>query len=151
MTDYRTSQAMCPGCGTLMTARLAGPAEIDVCPQCLGIWVDWFDGALAKVAHDASFEGGLLEIGTPSVGGNSICPRCTRKLHMEVLHKTYLQRCGECAGTFVPRVAFDELVLHPEPEPKKEPTALDRLLAAIRFVVYGPKFDAGTDTEDEDD
>ena len=134
---------MCPGCGTLMTARLAGHAEIDVCPQCLGIWVDWFDGELAKVAHDAA----PLEIGSPSVGGNSICPRCTRKLHMEVLHKTYLQRCGECAGTFVPRVAFDELLTHPEPEPKREPTALDRLLAAIRFVVYGPKFEA----EDEDD
>jgi Zn-finger nucleic acid-binding protein len=121
-----------------MTSRLAGDAEIDACPDCNGIWVDWFDGELAKVAHAIA----PLELGTPSVGGNSLCPRCTQRLHLETIGTAHVQRCGECAGTFVPRAAFDDLATHPEPAPRKAPTALDRLLAVIRWLVHGPKFDA---------
>jgi Zn-finger nucleic acid-binding protein len=129
MTDYRTSQALCPGCGTLMSQRIAGDAEIDVCPTCHGIWVDWFDGDLQKVAHDAA----PIEPGQPVGGGTSLCPRCTQPLHFEKL----LRRCSDCAGTFVPRSAFDDLLVHEEPK-KEDPTAFQRLMKVLRELIQGP-------------
>jgi hypothetical protein len=47
-----------------------------------------------------------------------------------------LLRCGECAGTFVPRSAFDELVSlrFAALEPAESRSALARLVDAIRSL-----------------
>ena len=131
MGDYRTAQALCPGCGTLLEQRIAGEAEIDVCPKCHGIWVDWFDGALKTIAHDAA----PIPPADPMTGGNNLCPRCTQPLHFEKL----LRRCSECAGTFVPRSAFDDLLVAIEPV-KEEPTVFQRMKKVLRELIHGPQF-----------
>jgi Zn-finger nucleic acid-binding protein len=119
-----------------MSARIAGDAEIDMCPQCHGIWVDWFDGNLVRVARDAA----PIEPGAHASGGSHACPRCHRRLHTESFRGARVRRCAECAGTFVERKAFDDLIALAIEEPKKkEPSAIDRLIEVVRWLVHGPR------------
>lgn len=126
-----------------MTARIAGDAEIDICPQCSGLWVDWFDGNLVKVAHDAA----PIEPGVSVSGGPHTCPRCQQMLHAESIRGVRVHRCQDCAGAFVERLAFDALIGLAVAEPRKQaPSAIDRLLEVVRWLVHGPKIEP---TDDE--
>jgi hypothetical protein len=102
---------VCPGCsGELLPHELVQEpgSVVDVCRECAGIWVDWFDGDLARVARDAgantkppSARGPVAKSITPS------CPRCRRPLHEERYRDgaAVVLRCSECAGAFVPRAS----------------------------------------------
>lgn len=41
---YRGQPARCPACGVLMEEIDVGDALVDVCADCRGVWLDWFDG-----------------------------------------------------------------------------------------------------------
>lgn len=121
---YRGAAARCPGCGETMHREATASAELDVCPACEGIWVDWFDGEVHTVAVEA--EAARVERGTPlppplgpalhgdAARGSGACPRCARALTTELYRfldakddelvtGVELLRCAECAGAFVPR------------------------------------------------
>ncbi|CAN5536622.1 hypothetical protein BH09MYX1_BH09MYX1_47340 [soil metagenome] len=128
----REQGARCPACREMMAQRVLEGCTIDVCGRCRGLWIDWFDGELLDVTRQTGPLSHREPVAIPSDAG---CPRCQRALEWGNPHT--LLRCGECGGTFVPRAAFDEvLVFALEDTPADEPeTAWHRFLRVMRAVL----------------
>jgi len=117
----------------MMTAEPISDAEVDVCAACGGIWIDWFDGEVRRVAGEV-LAGDHARAPSPNPGGSPLraeavatgaCPRCTRQLVVERYEVPVppgaasgtrrpavatptgaeLLRCEECAGVFAPRTS----------------------------------------------
>jgi Zn-finger nucleic acid-binding protein len=109
-TGYREPHPLCPGCsGELLPHELVQDpgSVVDVCRECAGIWVDWFDGDLTGVARDASAAEPPSERAPVAKAITPSCPRCRRPLHEERYRDggAVILRCSECAGAFVPRAS----------------------------------------------
>jgi Zn-finger nucleic acid-binding protein len=124
-----------------MEPRSLFDALIDVCPDCKGLWIDWYDGDLATVASSAA------PLSVPYAaprGSDEIregCPRCRSALRAEMFHDEStgptIHRCGDCAGAFVPRSSFDAIVVlaqksHLETAP---PSRFARLVAIVAALL----------------
>ena len=111
MTEqYRSASLRCPHCNGLFEESATEVALVDVCTDCGGIWVDWFDGEVAAVVASAAE---LAPTGrTGSSEASRSCPHCQVKLADERFRGTgpEVQRCTQCAGAFVPRSSLDELL-----------------------------------------
>jgi len=129
---YRNAHLVCPLCAADLEATQVGEATIDVCPQCQGIWVDWFDGDLPSIAREVRLKG--AEAGQ---GGDSRCPLCREALAAEVHLEAEVLRCAACSGVFVPRPSVDVLLEARDPsEPKED--GLEGVLDRIqRFFGLG--------------
>jgi Zn-finger nucleic acid-binding protein len=144
---YRGIAIRCPGCADPMTAEALAEAEVDVCGSCGGMWVDWFDGEVRRVAVevlDTESSRDAARASRPSAPTSSLrseavatgaCPRCTRQLVVEryvvspsaarrnesaareATTGADLLRCEECAGVFVPRTTAHLLSALPADEP----------------------------------
>jgi Zn-finger nucleic acid-binding protein len=128
-----------------MELRTAGEATIDVCPTCRGLWLDWLDGdtlTLAELAMPLSRRAGVQEPSSPK------CPRCAKDLvtHAHDASGPAVWRCGECAGSFLPRATVEALLIwaatHGEVEPASLPpqsvryaTLLERLRRVLRTLL----------------
>jgi len=85
-----------------MDAHPVGREMVDVCAQCGGVWVDWFDGELfalckklaSTVAWRAEVEGGAAR---------QMCPRCLVELKSELWNGHAVMRCVECSGAWLAR------------------------------------------------
>src|SRR4051812_21090410 len=84
---YRGAAVRCPGCAEPMTVEMLAEAEVDVCGACGGMWVDWFDGEVKRVAT-AVLASESERASRPSAPTSSLrneafatgaCPRCTRQ------------------------------------------------------------------------
>lgn len=122
-----------------MTVEVLEEAEVDVCGSCGGMWVDWFDGEVKRVATEV-LKSEAVRQSRPGLPSSSLrneafatggCPRCTRQLATEryVVHANVgssgdrtsiatatgadLLRCEECAGVFVPRTSAGLLATLP--------------------------------------
>jgi hypothetical protein len=127
-----------------MTIEDLAGAEVDVCTSCGGVWVDWFDGEIKRVAT-AVIASEPQRISRPSAATSSLrneaiatgaCPRCTRQLVVEryvvkadvqsnsgetrtsvsQITGADLLRCEDCAGVFVPRASAELLSTLPADE-----------------------------------
>jgi Zn-finger nucleic acid-binding protein len=127
-TGYRDAPARCPGCEALMEQRSIAEAIVDVCPQCKGLWVDWFDGDLGTIARDAA---PLSAAEHAAVGSPSACPRCHSALTMNPHRATW--HCADCNGVFVPRQEFDSILEFPPPV--ETPSIFQRLLDVLKALV----------------
>jgi Zn-finger nucleic acid-binding protein len=134
---YRDALPLCPACSLAMEARTLKDATVDVCPACKGLWIDWFEGELAHVAHEVA-PLSIPRAPVPTVQA-ATCPPCRRPLVPQAyLGVPFLWRCGECGGTFVPRVSFEALAeLRPPKDPPK--SALHRLVHVLTQLLEAPK------------
>lgn len=95
VTGYRGAAVRCPGCAEPMTIESVesngASAEVDVCTSCGGVWIDWFDGEVKRVAS-AVIASEPARLSRPSAPSSSLrneafatgaCPRCTRQLVIE--------------------------------------------------------------------
>lgn len=140
---YREAALQCPACSTALDTRVLHDAEVDVCPRCKGIWVDWFDGELHEVALQAS----PMSIPSTVIAElkTANCPHCKRSIDLQPYGPggPALWRCGECAGAFVPRASFEALteMMPPEdvpPSQHDEPkSAFDKLRAILHRLLSG--------------
>jgi Zn-finger nucleic acid-binding protein len=135
MTDaYRDALRLCPACARAMDTRTVHDVVIDVCSGCKGLWLDWFDGELAQVAHDAA-PLSLPRSPAPEPGTKT-CPDCRTPLaHQAYQNVSGLFRCGECAGTFVPRTSFEALAQLTDAVEEHPRSALRRLVDAILHLL----------------
>jgi Zn-finger nucleic acid-binding protein len=147
---YRGAAVRCPGCAEPMTVEMLAEAEVDVCGACGGMWVDWFDGEVKRVATEV-LRTETARASRPSAPVSSLrneafatgaCPRCTRQLAIEryvvkanvrsssdARERTSvstttgadLLRCEECAGVFVPRTSAGLLATLPADEDEVPP------------------------------
>lgn len=108
MNGSRDNRLVCPACAALLEPASVGGAIIDVCPACAGIWADWFDGELTRVAGGTHLSSSVAI----ASGGSLACPRCQKPLAGEGFLETgaTLLRCEDCSGAFVPRAAMAVLV-----------------------------------------
>lgn len=162
VSGYRGVAIRCPGCGDPMVQEQVGDAEVDLCPACGGIWLDWFDGETSALAV------GVLEKEKhrPSAPARSpapsnepratgACPRCTRQLASQRYVATFVQdgkrhehatsadllRCEECVGVFVSRSSAETIVAVANadgprslPPSDVKPALWDRLLAVLSRI-----------------
>jgi Zn-finger nucleic acid-binding protein len=128
-----------------MSALVLAEAEVDVCGSCGGLWVDWFDGEVARVASEV-LHGESARAARSSAPASALrneafatgaCPRCSRQLAVEryvvkadvgaekaggerasLAQPTGadLLRCEDCAGVFVPRTSAGLLAAVPADE-----------------------------------
>jgi Zn-finger nucleic acid-binding protein len=128
-----------------MSIEVLADAEVDVCGSCGGMWVDWFDGEVKRVATEV-LRGEAARASRSSAPASSVrneafatgaCPRCSRQLAVEryVVKAEIggaaqgsartsasqttgadLLRCEECAGVFVPRTSAGLLATLPADE-----------------------------------
>jgi Zn-finger nucleic acid-binding protein len=143
---YRETPARCPVCAVAMELRDAGESVVDVCPTCRGLWLDWLDGDTRSVTELAM---PLSLRADPPITTSPRCPRCEVALTRQssTPGRPGLWRCGQCAGTFLPRSMVDTVLAwdaeyEDEPLKKEDPSSpLARLLRALRalFGEAGPE------------
>jgi Zn-finger nucleic acid-binding protein len=124
-----------------MTARAVEESTIDVCENCGGVWLDWFDGEAPELARQAA-PLPSIDVAPPPLSRQA-CPRCVAPLRHELFlgRGPGVFRCADCMGLFVPRASFDDLLeIEPthadEPPPSEHPRGWPaRMLARIRGLL----------------
>lgn len=116
-------------------------AVVDICGDCHGVWVDWFDGDLGHVIEQVS-ETDPASLLTPREIEGGACPKCQARLLSENrADGVRLLRCGDCGGAFVPRASFLPLIAlaHQEPEipARKSSSMFVRLVAVLNSLLSG--------------
>jgi Zn-finger nucleic acid-binding protein len=138
MADYRHGALRCPGCGEILEERAIEGAQVDVCPACSGVWIDWMDGDLRAVSERL---GRLPRAAAIGKEGTRACPVCDQGLEATTVSPerpdAIVHRCGSCAGAFVPRASQALIVEDEEASPSAEPF-LTRLLDRLaRWILPG--------------
>jgi len=142
MSDYRVSALRCPGCASTLDEIGAGAALVDVCRQCRGIYLDWFDGEPRELVAEMVTPLAVGEVGDEPKALKGPCPRCAVPMHTELFEGRgpWLHRCKGCQGLFLDYTAAELLASTrgagstPPPAPD---APLDRLAAAIRSLLFG--------------
>lgn len=135
--SYRSTRA-CPACAAVLTELSTVQAVVDRCPDCGGIWIEWFDGEISSVASGARH--------APAAGraervGEHACPDCRTPLQQvrypDEKSGVEILRCGVCAGAFVPRGALDVIaVLGPASDaPASARSWLDAVVERVRSLL----------------
>ncbi len=98
-----SDKLQCPKCWVDMDKKIVevlGPdIEIDVCPECMGIYLD--DGELKKLVKDKKLTNFLTkEIGTKSES-ELLCPRCGSLMDIESVEEIYVDVCLDCSGVWL--------------------------------------------------
>lgn len=141
-TGYREAPALCPSCAVMMGQKNLYDAVVDVCGDCHGVWVDWFDGDLGHVIEQVSDDSPGSSSPRHDATTNGACPKCQARLTAEDrADGVLLFRCGDCGGAFVPRASFMPIIAlsHQEPEitAQKSPSVLARLVAVLNSLLSG--------------
>lgn len=114
-----------------MDLRAVDGARVDVCPNCGGVWLDWFDGDPVRLARRVSSNPRVQEA-KPDEGH---CPRCQVHLAPEEFRDVgpLMYRCDQCFGLLVPGGAVALLAAQaPEREATSEPSVWNSVAAALR-------------------
>ncbi len=117
---YRSVVAVCPQCATLMETRGIPKEEVngdivevqvDVCPQCAGIWIDGDDGNVRTLTRTTLAAETPRMTGTEDEDARPTCPRDGVPLDLDFTQKgAVLYRCETCDGAFVSRPQAERLV-----------------------------------------
>jgi Zn-finger nucleic acid-binding protein len=140
---YRDAAIRCPTCGDGLEPQALDDAEIDVCPSCRGLWLDWFDGEIASLVKKARARpdiGAGVGSSASTDGREPRCPRCGEPLGIDFVHGVGLLRCGACAGVFVERqnvAALADVVPRSERESATEGLDLARFVKWLSELLFG--------------
>lgn len=77
----------CPKDGSALEALNFEGAELDLCPKCDGIWMDW--GELKRVSSNLVTEYELVFRGD----SRRMCPKCGKKMRKADLHSVIIEEC----------------------------------------------------------
>lgn len=136
MSDYRHSALRCPGCGAALDSIAVGDSLVEVCRECRGLFLDWFDGEPRALASALVPPVDDVWVGPEPARVAGPCPRCAVRLDVELFEGRgpYVHRCGACAGVFVDEASVHLLASTAAPDPAKDPPTgpLASLLAAVR-------------------
>jgi hypothetical protein len=130
---YRDNAFFCPGCSAAMEERPTAEALIDVCPQCGGVYLDWFDGepqvALAGWAPQPHSRHPVQRL-------TGHCPKCGGGFEGEELGGTgaMIFRCTGCMGFYATEDAARMIAGYTEPLPSEAPSFWARLIETMRIL-----------------
>ncbi len=115
-SSYREPPARCPECGATMAVKKVQDARLDVCGNCGGVWIDWFDGDPVRAVRGV---GTVRHPASPVATDTRLqCPRCHVPLETESFRDEGpgVFRCNQCYGLHVPSESFHALAaLSPNP------------------------------------
>ena len=140
MSDYRHGALRCPACSTVLDAKMCGNAQVDICPACFGVWIDWMDGDLSNVtAHVGALPHSSVKLDEHRRGE---CPICQAPLSETSFGQqgATIQRCGSCAGAFVPRESLERVAGVEERQDENAPPSdplLTRVMDALTRLIVG--------------
>lgn len=111
------SEQLCPGCGLRLTLGRLGPAALDYCTACKGVWLGTAALRELLVAGEEAVRRLQEQVGSgrtapgarDPTGG---CPGCGARLAKIVapdLPRTPVFACTECRGLWLSLAALDEL------------------------------------------
>lgn len=87
----------CPSCNEPLRLVIESGIEIDVCDECLGVWLD--PGELTSLGKDFAFSPRQFDADATS---DLRCPRCsTRRFAAAETDHGRFTRCTDCGGVFV--------------------------------------------------
>jgi Zn-finger nucleic acid-binding protein len=140
MTEhYRAAARPCPLCTGMLEERAMQASAVDVCTDCAGVWIDWFDGEISAVARNVTPRRARSSPAPATPGRARSCPCCNRGLDAEPFRDLgpEILRCPDCAGVFIPPGSLAEIVAMgpPEDQPQAEPSVLARLVEALRRLL----------------
>lgn len=124
---FRSVAPLCPGCGALLEGTNLFEARVERCTACGGAWLDALDPPLEGAPQSARD----LRLRERS----GACPRCERELAPARLGAGNAFSCASCAGVFVPRGSFADVLgeaksgTMPPPRPNHV-----RVLAVLRAL-----------------
>jgi len=97
----------CVKCTSILDKSMVGDVEVDLCPKCGGLWLDY--GEVAKIAVLADDEiKPLRKLLTGAAGPPPVptdtkvpCPACPGQLKEVVLGNIHVDYCTKCKGLFL--------------------------------------------------
>lgn len=92
----------CPKDGAEMLPEVIRGVQLDRCPKCNGLWVDW--GELRRVSDNHVTEHELTYRGRSSRN----CPTCAKRMNKGDLHSVIVEECG--CGIFFDRGELDDIL-----------------------------------------
>lgn len=129
----------CPKCWVDMDTKeieILGPNfDIDICPECKGIWLD--QGELKKLVKDKKISDYLTKhIGTKS-DSKLLCPRCGNLMDIEKADDIEVDVCLECRGVWLDPGELEELKELSEEGFEGDET--EKMLERYEEMVYNSK------------
>jgi len=106
---------VCVKCTSVLDRTTIGGVEVDICPQCGGIWLD--RGELEKLGAKDNSELdtlrsalGVDETKAPPIPSDhtSPCPVCEGSLHEHQLGNIQVDICDSCRGIWLDKGEFDQ-------------------------------------------
>ncbi|HEY3359777.1 MAG TPA: zf-TFIIB domain-containing protein [Polyangia bacterium] len=125
----------CVKCTSILDKSMIGDIEVDLCPKCGGLWLDY--GEVAKLAvlpepeltplHDLLQGAG----GPPPVPSESKahCPACPGDLKEVVLGRIHIDYCTKCKGMFLDQGELEAAIAAVRPKAKE--AASRNVVAAV--------------------
>jgi Zn-finger nucleic acid-binding protein len=106
----------CVKCNSILDKANFQGLEVDLCPNCGGLWLDRGEITRAAKLPEAELARlrGLLQgqAGPPPVPteNKAPCPACTGSLSEVVLGTVHVDYCGQCHGIFLDRGELEDAI-----------------------------------------
>lgn len=134
----------CIKCKETMVPKLVEEVEVDLCPDCHGLWLDQdeinalgakSDAVLDELRKAVQAEEGQAEAPTTTA---EPCPACHGKLSVASLGTFSVEYCMECGGLFLDRGELDKVMALTRYREDKIAT----VVALARWVITSGSIDA---------
>ena len=112
-------------------AQLSKDAELDWCDACGGVYIDWMDGTLTRLATTVRPPKSVQDKST-ELPDEASCAACNATMVRDSVEPDLaLLRCTACFGCFVPRTTWQSFMTE-RPEANGSEPLLTRFLDSIR-------------------
>ena len=123
----------CVKCTSILDKSTVGDIEVDLCPKCGGLWLDYGEVAKLAVLPEAEITP-LKELlkgagGPPPVPSDTKlpCPVCPGQLKEVVLGSIHVDYCTKCKGLFLDKGELEAAIVAVKP---KAQAAASKIIAA---------------------
>jgi Zn-finger nucleic acid-binding protein len=127
----------CVKCTSVLDKSNIGDIEVDLCPKCGGLWLDYGEVAKLAVLPDAELKP-LHALLTGSGGPPPIpsetkahCPACSGDLKEVVLGSIHIDYCTKCKGMFLDKGELEAAIAAVRPKARAAAEAASRVVAAV--------------------
>jgi len=124
----------CVKCTSILDKSMVGDVEVDLCPKCGGLWLDYGEVAKLAVLPDAEVKPlkALLQraAGPPPVPTDTKipCPACPGQLKEVVLGNIHVDYCTKCKGLFLDKGELEGAIEAVRPKAK---AAASKVVAVV--------------------
>ena len=89
----------CPICAVDLNISHAEGVEIDVCPNCSGVYLD--HGEIKKITSNSKLHAHFMNTLGKAQISPLMCPGCGSSMRLQYLEETEIDTCGSCKGIWL--------------------------------------------------